>query len=777
MAGCHGPRYFGHRAGAGPAVRCAEAGWARKGAPNGRQWYPSISAAELNPQRRPRLGGGPGHEGSSWMRGVKLRVPALGAAVLTLLTAALTATVPAAGAAPAPAGRATTAASAWKIQPTPNPKIKQGRLNAVSCSSPRACTAVGVFDNVPGTGTLASVLFGVSCPAATFCVAVGNYQNRAGRHAILAEAWNGSSWSVMAALPPAGARRSFLNGVSCASATACTAVGSYQTRSGRHVTLAERWNGTAWSVQATPNPASPPRSALAAVSCTSSSACTAVGSSTSKTGTTRTLAERWNGTAWSLQPTPNGPFGGFLAGVSCPSPAACIAVGGDNNGLPLVEAWNGTSWSIPPTPATGGAQLNSVSCASPSACTAVGSGAFAERWDGTSWSIQPVPGIHDNAALTGVSCTTASACTAVGYDLEVTLGETWDGTAWSITPTITPLSLLGQHSLTAVSCTSPSACMAVGFTAQGVTGEATLAERWDGTRWTIVPTPNRPDSQLFGVSCTSPSACIAVGRSFPSGVLTMRWNGTAWSLLKTPNPAHPGDLFSVSCTSASACTAVGGSNNDRVTLAEVWNGTSWKIQPTPSTARADADVLFGVSCTSSSACTAVGEFARFGGRPVSLAQRWDGTSWSIQPTPNPLGSGNIVSLSGVSCTSGTACTAVGGFVNSSGQGGTLAEAWDGTSWSIQPTPALPPRDLPGLGGVSCTSASACIAVGSASDTLAEVWNGTAWSVDPTPPSPPSLAGIGGHLGGVWCTSAASCTAVGGYSNSGGNELTLAEARS
>src|SRR6266568_1147011 len=588
MAGCHGPRYFGHRAGAGPAVRCAEAGWARKGAPNGRQWYPSISAAELNPRRRSRLGGGPGHEGSSWMRGVKLRVPALGAAVLTLLTAALTATVPAAGAAPAPAGRATTAASAWKIQPTPNPKIKQGRLNAVSCSSPRACTAVGVFDNVPGTGTLASVLFGVSCPAATFCVAVGNYQNRAGRHAILAEAWNGSSWSVMAALPPAGARRSFLNGVSCASATACTAVGSYQTRSGRHVTLAERWNGTAWSVQATPNPASPPRSALAAVSCTSSSACTAVGSSTSKTGTTRTLAERWNGTAWSLQPTPNGPFGGFLAGVSCPSPAACIAVGGDNNGLPLVEAWNGTSWSIPPTPATGGAQLNSVSCASPSACTAVGSGAFAERWDGTSWSIQPVPGIHDNAALT-----------------------------------------------------------------------------------------------------------------------------------------------SVSCTSASACTAVGGSNNDRVTLAEVWNGTSWKIQPTPSTARADADVLFGVSCTSSSACTAVGEFARFGGRPVSLAQRWDGTSWSIQPTPNPLGSGNIVSLSGVSCTSGTACTAVGGFVNSSGQGGTLAEAWDGTAWSIQPTP----------------------------------------------PSPPSLAGIGGHLGGVWCTSAASCTAVGGYSNSGGNELTLAEARS
>jgi hypothetical protein len=729
------------------------------------------------------------------MRNAKVRAPAVAAAALTLLTAA----VPAASAAPAPAGRAAATTTAWKIQPTPNPKtVKQGRLNAVSCSSPGACTAVGFFVNVPGTGTLVerwngtswsiqaspnpagaltSVLFGVSCPTATFCVAVGNYQNRAGRHTILAEAWNGSSWSVMPAPPPAGARRSFLNGVSCASATACTAVGSYQTGSGKHVTLAERWNGTAWSLQPTPNPASPPRSALAAVSCTSASTCTAVGNSVDNSGgNSRTLAERWNGTTWSIQPTPNNPHGNFLTGVSCPSPAACIAVGG-NNGAPLVEAWNGTSWSIPPTPATGGAQLNSVSCASASACTAVGSGAFAERWDGTSWSIQPIPSIHDNAALTGVSCTTTSACTAVGYDLEATVGEAWDGSSWSAVPTITPPSLLGEHRLTAVSCTSPSACMAVGFTPRGVTGEATLAERWDGIRWTIVPTPSRGDIELSGVSCTSPSACIAVGQSIAGGVLSERWNGTRWSLLTTPNPVHLGTLFSVSCTSASACVAVGGANNNRLTLAEVWNGTSWKIQPTPSTAHADVDVLTGVSCTSPSACTAVGEFARFGGRPMSLAERWDGTSWSIQPTPNPPGSGNMVFLNGVSCTSSSACTAVGSFINSSGQGATLAEAWDGTSWSIQPTPALSPRDLPGLGGVSCTSASACIAVGLASDTLAEVWDGTSWSIDPTPPSPPSLAGFGGHLAGVSCTSAASCTAVGGYPNSAGGELTLAEARS
>jgi len=264
--------------------------------------------------------------------------------------------------------------------------------------------------------------------------------------------------------------------------------------------------------------------------------------------------------------------------------------------------------------------------------------------------------------------------------------------------------------------------MAVGFTPKGLSS-ITLAERWDGTRWTIVPTPSRGESTLSGVSCTSPSACIAVGASIGGGVLSERWDGTRWSLLTTPNPRHLGDLFSVSCTSASACTAVGGADNNRIALAEVWNGTSWKIQPTPSTVRADVAVLLGVSCTSPSACTAVGAFARFGGRQVSLAERWDGTSWSIQPTP-----------------------------------------------------AQPSQDIPRFGGVSCTSASACIAVGTAADTLAEAWDGTTWSVDPTPPSPPSLEG-GGNLDGVWCTSATSCTAVGGYVNSGGNELTLAEARS
>jgi hypothetical protein len=46
----------------------------------------------------------------------------------------------------------------------------------------------------------------------------------------------------------------FLNGVSCASPTNCTAVGQdYRTASGAQLTLIERWNGRAWRVEPSPS--------------------------------------------------------------------------------------------------------------------------------------------------------------------------------------------------------------------------------------------------------------------------------------------------------------------------------------------------------------------------------------------------------------------------------------------------------------------------------------------------------------------------------------------
>ena len=213
----------------------------------------------------------------------------------------------------------------------------------------------------------------------------------------------------------------------------------------------------------------------------------------------------------------------------------------------------------------------------------------------------------------------------------------------------------------------------------------TLAERWNGSTWSIQTTPNpagASDIFLQGVSCTSASACTAVGDYF-NGTATVtlaeRWNGATWSIQHTPNPAAaPGSILvnAVSCASASACTAVGTYSNGtmNVMLAERWNGTRWSIQHPSSPSGSQASTLAGVSCVSATACTAVGNYNN-GTTRVALAEGWNGTKWSIQHTPNPAGGSNST-LNGVSCASATACTAVGGSFNGT-TGVTLAERWNG----------------------------------------------------------------------------------------------------
>ena len=154
---------------------------------------------------------------------------------------------------------------------------------------------------------------------------------------------------------------------------------------------------------------------------------------------------------------------------------------------------------------------------------------------------------------------------------------------------------------------------------------------------------------------------------------------SGWSIQTTPNPAGGSDvvLNGVSCASASACTAVGGPAQPATTgvaLAEGWNGTTWSIQHTPNPTGGSSIVLGGVSCSSASACTAVGDSSN-GTTTVTLAERWNGTKWSIQHTPNPSGSSATI-LSGVSCSSVSACAAVGGWSNGTA-GVTLAESWSG----------------------------------------------------------------------------------------------------
>ena len=144
-----------------------------------------------------------------------------------------------------------------------------------------------------------------------------------------------------------------------------------------------------------------PEDQLNGLSCTSSTACVAVGGPDYDNDATsgRLFAERWNGRTWSLRglPTPH-PASSQLHAVACPSAADCVAVGSTRNGV-LVEAWNGRTWSIRPAPSRRRSQseLVSVSCPSKSDCVAVGDwvsssiastagGPLLERWNGSRWS-------------------------------------------------------------------------------------------------------------------------------------------------------------------------------------------------------------------------------------------------------------------------------------------------------------------------------------------------------------------------------------------------------
>lgn len=298
-----------------------------------------------------------------------------------------------------------------------------------------------------------------------------------------------ASWSVQNIPSPSGG--GLLDSVSCTVASVCTAVGFSGTEQG---TLGERWNGTFWAIQSIPNPSGALKVDLSGVSCTSASACTAVGSEQTSSNQF-TLAGRWNGRAWTIQGTPNPPgsTNSELMALSCSSASACTAVGFSDTST-LAEEWNGTAWTIQGTPKPSGStnsELDGVSCSSASACTAVGwyqtsTGQFglAERWTGAAWTIQstPLPGAGDSPTLLGVSCISASACTAVGdYQTssdEFTLAERWNGTACKIQSTPKP-SGSSASELDGAFCSSASTCTAVGwYTSHNQ--EVPLAEKESG---------------------------------------------------------------------------------------------------------------------------------------------------------------------------------------------------------------------------------------------------------------------------------------------------------
>ena len=134
-----------------------------------------------------------------------------------------------------------------------------------------------------------------SCAGTADCVATG----AGGNMFAVAQVWNGTTWANAPPKKPSGAGITVLKSVSCPSGgSACESVGAKEVSSGEKV-LAERWNGAAWALQATPAISGPTLGSLDAVTCTSASNCWGAGVSDTASAID-VLIEHWNGTTWSV---------------------------------------------------------------------------------------------------------------------------------------------------------------------------------------------------------------------------------------------------------------------------------------------------------------------------------------------------------------------------------------------------------------------------------------------------------------------------------------------
>jgi hypothetical protein len=317
---------------------------------------------------------------------------------------------------------------AWKVVPSPTLGGAYDMLRGVSCTSTKFCVAVG-WGEVTGTS---------------------------GSHRTLIDAWNGTTWARVPSAN-LGTPDNDLTAVSCLSPTWCVAVGTRQaSATGDTLPIAEWWDGTTWTFDKTV-PSVPAKvgtklngveDSIAGVSCPTAHSCTAVGSYQDTRGFSRTMIISWNGTAWSTVKSPNdGLSGNVLAGVSCVSPKVCDAVGtygGGKNGDPgkphtMAESWNGTAWSqvASPNPGAAADALTGISCAGAKSCQAVGfsqasaGGArhtLIESWNGSRWKAIPSPNptagtktdtyyLATGSGLNGISCASSTSCRVVGFQI------------------------------------------------------------------------------------------------------------------------------------------------------------------------------------------------------------------------------------------------------------------------------------------------------------------------------------------------------------------------
>jgi hypothetical protein len=327
-----------------------------------------------------------------------------------------------------------------------------------------------------------------------------------------------------------------------------------------------------WAITPSVSPGSQNR--LNAISADSASDAWAVGFTLRSTGSLGSLAEHWNGKTWALTATRSASaYDNNFNGVSADSPTDAWAVGyyytGSKN-EPLIEHWNGSVWAGSPSPSVGGnygGSFNAVVALSPTNVWAVGeintsnngnTQALIEHWNGAKWAVVATPNkttIEDS--LTGISAVNANdiwiggvySTTSPGFNK--TLAEHWNGSAWSIVPTVNETS--SSSNINAIGVLATNDVWATGDYYNSSVGKfRTLVQKWNGSAWAAQGSGNiaSDETDLSGIAAVSPTEILAIGSYVGTYKETfVEWyDGSGVRITTTLNPGAYGNYFDAGST-------------------------------------------------------------------------------------------------------------------------------------------------------------------------------------------------------------------------------------
>ncbi len=599
-------------------------------------------------------------------------------------------------------------------------------------------------------GSKSDYLESVSCASATTCVAVGNNGRREEIFTIGSEANGTWTWSRIRDMPADSSQAGYLTSVSCGDSTTCVAVG--YDGDGQSIDVVGDRSGTnwTWSMSSPVTSDSSGTGELNGIDCASATSCVAVGLDGDYEPITVIGDESGATWIWTTANTvtPDSTGSGAFKSVNCTSASSCVAVGYDSNAQAIFSSGvdSGTSWtwsaaSLVAPDAEGYGFLNGVACITASSCVAVGLdgndhsivSAGSEASGEWSWSQSAVVGSAslNNTYLNSVSCFLATSCMAVGADTGnnaifssgVESNGRW---TWSPTEDVPPDTLqsgyLGTGDLTGVSCPSATTCVAVGTDSslQAFYSVATQVNGvWSWSTGSRIAPDTSAKSYINDVSCPSAAMCVAVGRDtsvqaiYSVGVQTDgAWSWSASTTIAADSAGH-GRLDGVNCPTVTKCLAVGYDSMHReisatgTDVSGVWTWSAPTVIPPDSSG---GGYLALVSCPSATTCVTVGFDAKH--EPIVAVATLRGQSWTWQRTqeitPDRTKHGYF---NGVSCASTVTCVAVG--YDSDGhaiysRGTRIGNAW---KWTDSIGVASVRQGHGFFNDVSCFNPLSCVVVG------------------------------------------------------------------